>query len=285
MKKIILLTDYSETSRKAFHFTLRLLADHDCLFTVLHSYAELPIATEMLDDQMSVRAQQKMDEFIGSFKAERSPADHLFEGKALEGNLFLLVEDLQARHAYDLVVVGASGAGNSVRLGSVATQIVRTVTCPVLVVPLTATCERINSFVLATNYTNFGSVRVFDLLRALLRKGQSTLTFLSILSKGDSMQEAEATGQSLLDEYFKGYMPIHHYLQEESPIEGIETYLANHKTDLLITVSHHRSIWDILLNRSTSRILAYRAEVPLLVLTEVTPYASEDLPSSEWGNI
>jgi nucleotide-binding universal stress UspA family protein len=282
MKRILLLTDYSETSSVSIHFAGDLYEKDDCEFTILHSYAELLIPTENVDRLMALRAQSQMDEYLTKIKSSRQIKGHVYEGIALEGNLYLLVEDLHAKYGYDMLVVGASGEGNNLLLGSVATQFVRTAPCPVLVVPRSVREKQIVDIVIATDYTNFSSVRVFDPVRDLLHQGVSRLIFLSIQYQPEPNEESEATGRELLNRYFHEFSPSHHPILDDSPIDGIEHYLSENPTDLLVTVSHHRSLWDIVLNRSTSRQLAYRAEVPLLVLTEKTSFLTDTQAPGEW---
>jgi hypothetical protein len=182
-------------------------------------------------------------------------------------------------------VVGATGSGKSVRLGSVATEIIRTAPCEVLVVPSSARAKRIENIVIATDYSNFQSVGVFEPLKEIMEEGFTKLTFLSILRYEDSVKELSAEGLAALNDYFMGSDLLHYYIKNTSLVEGIEEYLSIHSTDLMITVSHNRSLWDVILNRSTSRILAYQAEVTLLVLFENKNETESNVSSSEWNII
>jgi nucleotide-binding universal stress UspA family protein len=268
MKKILVLTDFSEASRKALFYTVNLYRDVACSFSILNNFIVLPDSTGIVDEQIARNAQSNLDEFLAELKKDTVEDKHSFEGLSIAGNLYITVSELYRKDPFDLLVVGASGTGNSVRLGSVATQMLRTAPCPVLVVPANTRPRRIESIVVATDYSNFESPELFAPVREVMQGGKKELTFLTILDKETAPSEVDSARQSLLDEYFNQYSPLHYYIKDDSPLEGIEDYLDSHQTDLLVTVSRHRSLWDILLNRSTSRILAYQAEVPLLVLNE-----------------
>ena len=286
MKKILLLTDFSDTSRKAIEFAMHLYKGMTCSFTVLNCYIELPLSTDQVDEAVEHNAQSRMDAYVGGFRQQFTSSNSFsFEGVVIGGNLAVAVTDMYEKDPFDVVVVGASGTGNSVWLGSSATEIIRAARYPVLVVPASIRLRPIQNIVIATDYQNFRSTEVFDPIRELMESSIKELAFLQVLDSDSSEQGVDNTGEMLLNEYFKGYGPLHYYIQNDSPVEGIESFLTSYHTDLLVTVSHHHSLWDVLLNRSTSRILAYEARVPLLVLFEVVSDSSDDLPSPDWNVI
>lgn len=285
MKRILLLTDFSDTSRTAIRYALQMYKDHDCEFMVLNGFVGVPEASNYLDAQLYQTYKAQIDEYVGELRQAYVNERHSFEGESVDGNLFIAISELHNQKPFDLVVVGATGSGKSVRLGSVATEIIRTAPCEVLVVPASVKVKRIENIVIATDYSNFQSVAIFEPIKEIVEKDFTKLTFLSILAYNDSVQELSAEGLAELNAYFDGLDPLHYYIKETSPIEGIEEYLSIHHTDLMVTVSHNRSLWDVILNRSTSRILAYQAEVPLLVLFEGKQKTEGDLSPSEWNII
>jgi nucleotide-binding universal stress UspA family protein len=285
MKKLLLLTDFSDASRKAIVYAIRLYQEVPCKFAVLNNFVLLPDSTGIVDEQIALDAQSNLDEFIVGLEKDTYQRKHSFEGISIAGNLFVTVSELYEKDPFDMLVLGASGTGNSVRLGSVATQMIRAAPCPVLVVPAHTQPQRIGNIVVATDYTNFKSPEVFAPVRELMDGGGKELIFLSVLAKEMSPSEVDTNRQSLLDQYFNGFDPLHYYVKDDSPLEGIKDYLSSHRADLLVTISHHRSLWDIFLNRSTSRILAYHAEVPLLVLKEHDSEGRADEATMDWNVI
>ncbi|MPR32771.1 universal stress protein [Salmonirosea aquatica] len=285
MKKILLLTDFSETSRKAIDFALQLYKGIACEFTVLNCYIELPLSNDQVDEVVDHNAQSRINEYVDALKQKNSDGDFSFRGTAIGGNLAVAVTGIYEKVPFDAVVVGASGTGSSVRLGSVATEIIRAARYPVLVVPSSVPVKPVQRIVVAIDYQNFRMPEVLAPVRELMKSGMSGLVFLSILDPDSSDSEVDSQEKRLLNEYFLGYNPQHHYTKNDSPAAGIEAFISSHETDLLVTVSHHHSLWDVLLNRSTSRILAYDAQVPLLVLSETVPDPTDELPSPDWNVI
>jgi hypothetical protein len=52
MKKILLLTDYSDTSRNAIWYALQIYKNYDCEFKVLNGFVGIPEASNYLDAQL-----------------------------------------------------------------------------------------------------------------------------------------------------------------------------------------------------------------------------------------
>ncbi len=285
MKSILLLTDYSDTSRNAIELALHLYQGMACSFTVLNCYLELPLSTDQVDEAVDHNAQSRMGAYVEELRRQGVSDSFSFKGMAIGGNLAVAVTGLYEKDPFDVVVVGASGEGHSVRLGSTATELIRGARYPVLVVPSSAPIRAVHTIAVAVDYQNFRSPQVFEPIRELAGRGSKELVFITVLDADSSQQEVDTEGKMLLNEYFNEYEPLHYTVKNDSPTEGILTFFASHAADLLVTVSHRHSLWDVLLNRSTSRILAYEAKVPLLVLPEAASDESDDLPSLDWNVI
>ncbi|MBU1822937.1 MAG: universal stress protein, partial [Bacteroidetes bacterium] len=199
MKKILVLTDFSEASRKALFYTVNLYRNVACSFTILNNFIVLPDSTGIVDEQIARNAQSNLDEFIAELKKVALYENHAIEGLSIAGNLYITVSELYRKDPFDMLVVGASGTGNSVRLESVATQMLRTAPCPVLVVPAKTRPKRIENIVVATDYSNFESPEVFAPVRELMQHGNKELIFLSILDKDTAPSQVDTERQSLLD--------------------------------------------------------------------------------------
>lgn len=285
MKSILLLTDYSDTSRNAIAFALHLYQGMTCSFTVLNCYLELPLSTDQVDEAVDHNAQSRLGSYIEELRRQGISDSFSFKGMAIGGNLAVAVTGLYEKDPFDVVVVGASGEGNSVRLGSTATQLIRGARYPVLVVPSAAPLRAVHKIAVAIDYRSLRSPQVFQPIRELVDRGSKELVFITVLDENTSQQEVDMQGKMLLNEYFNECELLHYTIKDDSPAEGISTFFASHATDLLVTVSHRHSLWDVLVNRSTSRILAYEAKVPLLVLSEAVSDSSDDLPALDWNVI
>jgi nucleotide-binding universal stress UspA family protein len=135
MKKILLPTDFSKASERAIHYALAMFDDTACEFTLLNTYTtntEPEIAMYVLDD-LKKNAENLMASFLKGLKHFDTASYHTFKTEYMPVSAGSAIEILNQTNQYDLVVLGASGAGNNLFFGSVATDVVRNVTTNTLV--------------------------------------------------------------------------------------------------------------------------------------------------------
>jgi len=143
IKTILHPTDFSEPSVAAFHLACSLARDHGSRLLLLHvvtppavAYTEGVMLTPT--DEIKEQLWEKLDEIAPdtAIEVER----HMMEGVPAEEILRLAEET-----GCDLIVMGCHGRRGLSRLlmGSVAEEVVRKATCPVLTVkvPLTHMVE------------------------------------------------------------------------------------------------------------------------------------------------
>lgn len=270
MKKVLLLTDFSDAARNAIHFAQTLFRDTPVEFSLLHVYQietdALYAAAYLLDEAKDASFQHLHEELNAIADI---PANHSYRLLNAPGTPVTVVGSLLEREGYDLVVVGATGAGLFPVLGSVATGLIRSAETNVLVVPESAKNKAIRQVVLAVPYP--GALPSADVLKPLLdikAIGKAELTALSIVEtnfdhaeKGDFEEHRRDLAAQFGDGQATPY-----FIMDDNIGHGIETYLENNQVDLLVTVPHRKSLLDVLWNRSVTRQLAYNPLVPLLAL-------------------
>ncbi|GAB4030200.1 universal stress protein [Spirosoma gilvum] len=270
MKKILLPTDFSAASKNAIRHALRYFSKTPVEFVLLNAcgttlgvspdglalYADL---TEQVEANL-----RKLADGLASGSGDTN-CQFRTVAMAVEPDLAINMM-LQTEH-FDWVVVGATGSDRAITFGSLATALVRSNRCNVLVVPATSQSGPLLNVVFATDYQPLGIANA-KTLHDLVDSHHAQLTFLTILSE-DAMKSApdkvdrEAFQARFADLYTLEAIESHMGLQV-----GIESYVESNYVDLLVTVSHHRSLLDLLLDRSTTRRLAYKPIVPLAVLAD-----------------
>jgi len=129
-------TDFSKYSEPAFHLACSLARDHGARLILLHVQETLvPVATELGPAPLSLAEERKaLCERLNALRPEdpRIAVKHcLVAGGAAEEIISLAQEE-----GCDLIVMGTHGRTGLGRLlmGSVAEQVVRKASCPVLTV-------------------------------------------------------------------------------------------------------------------------------------------------------
>ncbi|MFC5411715.1 universal stress protein [Larkinella bovis] len=276
MKKILLLTDFSEASEKAIHFAQKLFDDTAVEFDLLHAYPIEPetmyeVGIRMKEaERLAFRSLQTQ---LSELTAHFHPPFHAYHLLTVPGNPVDAVEAALEQKAYDFVVVGASGAGFLPVLGSVATGLIRHAKTNVLVVPKNAAIQPLRDVVLATDYATLLDPTCLEPLKELTTRKTARLTALAVVDQPAKTATAEALEryQQQIEPVFDTIFTEPYFLRDEDVDRGIDTYLDTHTVDLLVTVPYRKSLLDAVWNRSLTRRLAYNPRVPLLALYDPEP--------------
>jgi nucleotide-binding universal stress UspA family protein len=266
MKKILLPTDFSKASEKAIHYTLALFNDTACEFTVLNTYgtnAQPEIALYVLDD-LRINAESMMEKFLAEIKKFDNELYHTFKTEFMPVSPASAIDILNQTHHYDLVVIGASGAGNSLFFGSIATDVIRNVPANTLVVPVGVAINPVKNVVLAVDYEQVREFNVFENLKDLLTRKDAKLTFLTILKDNQTPESLNCLVKNKYYDFFENIKTEDYYIKNGDIEKGIKEFLSIHRVDLLAMVSRHHSFLDVIFNRSATRKFAYHPTIPLL---------------------
>ncbi|GAB3163149.1 universal stress protein [Telluribacter humicola] len=269
MYKILLLTDYSDASRQAIAYAQQLFADTPVDFCLLNAFpveAEVAYGLSYAATNYWQLAQDSIIELRQEVEQESVSELHTYRTEVLPGGPINALELQLSREPFDLVVVGATGAGVSEWLGSVATGVVRHANTHVLVVPATATAGLIQQAVLATDYQPVASAQSFSLLKDIVARKGAQLTLLHIEAGQQVAPVAEEVVRQYILNNFAGTKVETATVIGQEVLQGLNYYLDASKADLLVMLPHHKSILDVLLGNSLTRSVAYHPRVPLLTL-------------------
>ncbi len=186
IKNILFTTDFSNSSLAALPFALAFAKRYGATVLVTHvlpEEARLPVAVESLPTEQDIGlrvAQQEME------RLERSGAlQGVLHTPIIErGSFSTVLEDLVPRRRVDLIVAGTYGREGigKVLLGSVAEQIFRAATCPVLTVgphvsPDVLSDGKFHRVLFATDFSS-GSMHALPYALCLAQEDHAQLTML-----------------------------------------------------------------------------------------------------------
>ncbi|WP_020602090.1 universal stress protein [Spirosoma spitsbergense] len=269
MYKILILTDFSSASNHTVAFTQALFADTATQFYLLHAFSTEPaegFTGAFLPAEQRRLAEESLLKLERTITQQPVPSYHSYRTVAMLGSPVSTVDTLLAQEYFDLVVVGATGLGRTEFFGSVATGVVRFANTNVLVVPASSPIRQLERVVLATDYRSVNDAESFVFLTDLVRRKAAQLTILTIENpKQPDMKASELSHRYVL-RAFDGPQIDTYSIQDEDVLRGINAYLDSHSVDLLVTLPHHKSVFDVLRKNSETRPLAYHPRVPLLAL-------------------
>ena len=263
---ILVATDYSEVSRCALAAGLSLAAANDAHLSAIH-VAHSDWRYEMLESPPQIEMegndeQARLRAFIHESHPERTVNAVLVKSGSVARAVTTAITDIGA----DLLVIGTRGRGGltKVAMGSVAEELLRTASCPVMTIgPKAKIATSFHAILFATDFGR-GSTKAIPLAVGLAKLHRAKLILLHMLApvpmasaslsafapaanSGDEVQEWEQSSRKRgLRELRDCILPDSGLEQEPEFIvgtdflpEGILMAAEKYKADLIVMGANH----------------------------------------------
>jgi nucleotide-binding universal stress UspA family protein len=275
MKKILVPTDFSDTSKNAALFAAQMVADlQDAKIILIHVSDKItggsdgsPL-TEDDDDRRIILTQalgQLSDELLAVAKV---PIEFVMEkGTSLVETLTRYVR----YQAIDLVIMGITGATRleQIFMGSNTLEMAKESACPVLIVPPDAKYRKIKNVVLASDFKEVDTTIPLAPLKATLDLFKPALHVVNV----DSEHYVELTDEykaerKKLETMLKDYAPEFYFIRQYDFFDAISQFAEDKNIDLIVIVPRERSFLSGLFKTSHTKKLAYHSHIPIVAIHE-----------------
>ncbi len=271
MKKIIVPTDFSETSINAFSYAMGMARDMDAVIKVVHVY--YPSSADIngnvfVDVSLRNMKEKLLDEFVDSANQDwigEVMVTSLIDKQFAEGFPVPKIIDIANVDEASFIVLGSTGEGASFKklFGSVSTEIVKRADLPVLVVPPHVKYAKIQNVLYASADPDLDS-KCMDDICEFCSSYESNIHVVHV-EEG----EKDALDYSLLDmlddKYPRSKIACENIVGDDV-VHGINSYVKENKIDLLIMSSKKRNFLENLFHSSKSKEMLLHTSIPLLVI-------------------
>lgn len=260
---ILVPTDFSDNARNAANYAAQLAKKINASLVLLHAYMLPTPVSEVPYMMVNVDEIQQENERIAGEEAEKLASNgirctYLVRLGYPSDEIEAAIED----QPVDLVVMGMRGKGTLEKwMGSTTTSTIKKISKPILVVPEDATYRDLQNVTYATDFTYSVGFQIYEPLLNLLKLFNANLHIVHV-SKDETKAEAQ------LDPAFKAIPHQFHLVEDSDVRHGIETYLEQQPTDLLVMVTHEHSFMERLFRKTHTTAMVYNTHVPLLVLKD-----------------
>ncbi len=271
MKKILVPIDFSENTRKASEYAARLAKAFDATLQLLHVYlepaaiGEVPLVWMMTESQLQEDYETLVQKEITYLRQKFRVA---VEGQVTTGFKSEEICALAAEMNADLIIMGNKGSSKSRFMNSTTTATLRRTRVPVLVVPENADYTPIRQIAFATDYNEKTNPSSYKLLFEIAQRFNSVIRIVNVKEKPEMMRAHEIAGRMRLENVMSS-LPHEYYTVPDRNVEsGIQTFLRQHPSDLLVMVAHQHHILEYLLGTIHTRSMCSQTNLPLLILED-----------------
>ena len=273
MKTILVPTDFSYVSLKALEVALSLASKLKARLFLCHVYREPMQVPFMLGPMYAQTASEVREQLMLKLKQQARqarqdeqimlPVRYLVKcGDTIEELLQVIEEK-----TVDLVVMGTQQGPSFLDklFGSTTEQLLRQASCPVLAVPEGAKKRQITNILYAYDLES----EMLGVMSQLFQIKSLFKAAVVVLHVQTGHQPETQLSEELKDSLFEdfagndfSFVEIHH----KHVTAGIVKYVKKHGIDVIAFAEEQRNSWDEVRLTSTSSMLLYTLDVPVLVI-------------------
>lgn len=268
---VIIPTDFSDNAQNAIRFALAMFGGENPAFVLLNAYRILPAGAEEqhtdITDFESI-SKQGLIQVSERIKKDFPGRKFTIEVVSKMGYPVEVIDKVVKRKKADLVVMGTKGASGlrEILIGSNTADAIKTLSCPLLVVPGNARFKTPASIAFAADFKNIEKEVVLEPMVEIAKKFKSEVLVLHVGFDSQPINVEEAMQGMRLHEYLKGLPHLFQEVRDANPAEGIETFINTHTVELLVLLARKHSFWERFFKTSVTGKLAMHTRVPMLAL-------------------
>jgi len=276
--KILFPTDFSPASSRALRYVLQFADSAYTSMEMIHmmgnpvqSLESSVVVVEATKTQLDYSKKQIRKQFNDAMiQIEmKGMLDHIPEiDFTLEyGDPKGFISSYQKINEFDLLAIGTTGEGKKT-FGSFTSNLLRRVSCNVLVIPNGSEYKDIRTIVFATDFNDSDPYYIAEMLR-VVEPFEPTIHCVHI--KGQKEQK-KGIGKEGLINFIRENFPMMdinvHEIEDKNIETGIKEFADNVNAQMIAMVAPKYSVLKTMLHKSHTKKMAGITELPLLVLKE-----------------
>ncbi|MFV8373343.1 universal stress protein [Flavobacterium sp. LB2P74] len=276
MKKILFPTDFSDVSKNAFIYALKLADSIDAEIITMHVYHSQQVGyinvSKYLHEIYDVTELSNFENYKDEVPilrriAEENNLDKVKISHVLVlGNLIDEIQKITKHENVDFIVMGTKGATSlkETFLGTVATKVMNNVKAVILAIPERCKYQPVKNLLFITEYKS-ADIECFTRVMTLTKIFQAHIDCLRVQpphheNKNTDMQE--------WNELIKSHNIALHSISGDD-VEGIIlNFMDSYKINMIAMHVYHKNFFEKLFQISLSKKLAFHVNVPILAIHE-----------------
>lgn len=268
MKKFLVPIDFSDTSVNAATYAVNLAKTIEgSHITLYYVYNRISLATLKSADEGS---RQKVSEAeLEVIKNKISQGFENIECVTEEGPFIEMITDFVLGNKIEMVIMGITGSSrlSQVLMGTNTLNVIRHISCPVMVIPPQATFTGLKKIAFTSDFKDVSRTTPFVALREIFDTFKPHIDILNVDSEHyvELTEEFKIEKEAMKDKLGE-YNPEFSFLRAYDFLEGINTFVEQKNIDAIISVPRKHSFLSQLFKTSNTKKLAYHSTVPLITI-------------------
>lgn len=272
IKKILCPIDFSDAANNAIDYAAKLSKQLNASLT-LWNMCEIPIRDEMaskanLPNALG-RKEKELTEILQDWCEEIKAEYEIPCGYSIGTGISNLEQTLAHYidgENFDLIVAGTNGADDMYQFffGTNSYRIMKSVQCPVMVVPEGYEFKKINSVLFATNYSSGDAQLAQDLMNTF----NTNISFVHVSKKeGLISNEVYHAFKNIFEEQLEGEMRSVKFRRiiDKDKLDGLVEIMIEEEAEVVILSTMHRNWLEEVFHKSFTKKVLDGIQIPALI--------------------
>jgi nucleotide-binding universal stress UspA family protein len=275
LSKILVPTDFSDTSKVAFHFAQHLAhMQHGVIKLINVNLPEYdpnnPYVRKPAEDLMN-NAMQRLEKFSHSADTNSSIEEIQI---ICEVDIGFPVEEIVRQSIIDesdLIVLGTTGEKGFLEkiFGSVSTSVAQRAKCPVMMIPSGLTFKPFRKILYAFDYSSANDETIHRLLTiAGIFSAQVHFIHVTDFHNSGDFEVIKQKLERIFDKEEPQFPCCISKIEGHSVADSLNNYAIQNNIDLVVIVKPQRSFWENIFHRSVTKSMTLNTKLPILVLKD-----------------
>lgn len=270
MAKIIVTTDFSDSSLNALNYACALAKENGFqilllnIYTIPVTYTGDGVSLATVNDAMQ-EALDKVNDLVTD--AHNNFPGVVIVGKTISGGYLESLEQQIAETKPETIIMGAAGEYSDLWLWDEDwLSALTTLPVPVLVIPPHIKYKPIKNVAFACDYKNACVPQQIHAIKQLVSATGATLNIVHV--NKDQEPVSDKQNAQFVRQAFSSINPVYHEIEGPHIIKAIAAFTVAHQIDLLVVVPHRHGLWYKLFHKSYTKQLASLNQIPVMALHE-----------------
>lgn len=281
IKNILVPVDFSDNSKAAYKYAVAMAENLGAeSIQVLYVYDDYMPAAPLADPLIipSGKTEEELEAELQIFVAQEETElaavwvqrKATIKTQTVFGLPIETINQMSETGDYDLIVMGTTGRKNVSALwfGSTATNVSQRARCPVLLVPSGIKYKKPKEMIYTCDFDH-KSLKHLSVVADIANLFQTDVELLYVKTEeneGSPYTVDVAEMREVFNEEAPDLNFTAHVIEEDSVVEGVNSFAKKADADLVTIVTKYRSFWQRLIHASMTKQLAMYAEIPVLVI-------------------
>jgi nucleotide-binding universal stress UspA family protein len=187
------------------------------------------------------------------------------------GSFASLIPKVANEFHSDLIVMGTKGASSikEMFIGTNTLDVIQRTKIPILTVPENAENRKVDKIAMAVDLQKIKNPEQLRPLLEMAKICRASIEFVHVMHPNEEDSTQDRFNQIMFLEKFASEIESNiNIITETDIIEGLSRYVETEKPDMLAMLSRKHTLFERLFTQSITNKLAFRSEIPLLVMDE-----------------